>query len=365
MALLLMVAMPMMAERVVPEKAQKAAQTFFNNNGVKTDQQIELVKAVGFPNLYIFNAAQGFVVMSADDCVQPILGYSLTGRFVAEGMPSNVSHWLQGYNDEIQYVVDSKLVQTAETAQLWNDLLVGNAKAGVAITTVEPLVQTHWDQNPYYNALCPYYGNQQTVTGCVATAMAQIMKYWNYPTTGNGSHSYTWNGQTLSANFGSTTYQWASMPNQLYSNNNAVATLMYHCGVAVDMVYGIASNGGSGAQPSDVPNALVNYFRYSSTASLKYKDNYSQSTWISFIKADLDSGMPVAYNGYGDDGGHAFVCDGYNSSNYFHSQLPAPRLRRLRRRRLRLLARPKRHLRHRAVKHGARPHQLQPDHPKP
>lgn len=212
LALLLMIAMPMMAERVSPETAQKVAQTFLNNNGAKADQLTDLSKIAGFPNLYIFTAEQGFVVMAADDCVQPILGYSLTGNFVAENMPENAHSWLQSYSDEIQYAIDSKMKASAETSKLWKDLFEGNSKAAKATIVVDALVQTQWDQDPLYNNFCPYISGEQTVTGCAATAMAQIMKYWEYPTHGTGSHSYNWNGQTLSANFETTTYDWVNMP---------------------------------------------------------------------------------------------------------------------------------------------------------
>ena len=205
-ALLLMVAMPMMAERVTPETAQKVAKTFLNNNGAKSAQLTDLTSAAGFSNLYIFSGEEGFVVMAADDCVQPILGYSLTGKFVTENMPANVKGWLEGYNDEIQYAIDSKMKPSTETTKLWKDLIDGNAKAAKATTVVNALLQTTWDQNGYYyysggqwiiyelyNNLCPYDNNagERTVTGCVATAMAQIMKYWSYPAYGVGSHSYT------------------------------------------------------------------------------------------------------------------------------------------------------------------------------
>ena len=122
-ALVLMMAMPLMAERVTPETARKVATTFLSNNGAKATQLADLSKAAGFPNLYIFNAKQGFVVIAADDCVQPILGYSLTGRFCTENMPTNVSGWLQGYNDEIQYAIDNQMKATAEAAKLWKDLV--------------------------------------------------------------------------------------------------------------------------------------------------------------------------------------------------------------------------------------------------
>ena len=340
-ALLLMAAMPLMAEHVTPETAQKVAKTFLNNNGAKSTQLTDLSKTAGFQNLYIFNGEEGFVVMSADDCVQPILGYSLTGKFVAENMPANVSGWLQGYNDEIQYAIENQLRATTETAKLWKDLIDGNTKAGKATTVVNALLQTTWDQNGYYyysggqlhiyelyNNMCPYDNNagERTVTGCVATAMAQIMKYWSYPAYGVGSHSYTPETHpeygVQSANFGATNYAWSNMPNELTSSStttqkNAVATLMYHCGVSVDMDYDISDNGGSGAYSEDVPNALVNYFNYKSTVSIKSKSAYSDNNWINLLKTELNASRPIQYSGNGT-GGHAFVCDGYNNSNQFH-----------------------------------------------
>ena len=335
LALVLMVAMPMMAERVTPETARKVATTFLSNNGAKAAQLTDLSKAAGFSNLYIFTAEQGFVVMAADDCVQPILGYSLTGKFVAENMPTNVSGWLQGYNDEIQYAIDSKVTADAETAKLWKDLSVGNSKAGKATVVVDALVKTKWDQDPLYNKFCPYNNDEQelTVTGCVATAMAQIMKYWDYPTHGSGSHTYTHTAYTsggvyhagygtLTANFGNTTYDWANMPLSLSSSStteqvDAVATLMYQCGVSVEMDYGINSVGGSGAYSSNIPNALMNYFNYKSGVVYRNKSNYN-NTWLTTLKNELNASRPIEYNGSGSGGGHAFVCDGYDNNNYFH-----------------------------------------------
>ena len=142
--------MPMMAERVTPETAQKVAKTFLNNNGAKSAQLTDLSRAAGFSNLYIFNGEEGFVVMAADDCVQPILGYSLTGKFVTENMPENIKGWLEGYNDEIQYAIDSKMKASTETTKQWKDLIDGDSKAAKATTVVNALLQTTWDQNGYY-----------------------------------------------------------------------------------------------------------------------------------------------------------------------------------------------------------------------
>jgi hypothetical protein len=161
--------------------------------------------------------------------------------------------------------------------------------------------------------------------------MAQIMKYWENPTTGTGTHSYSTStlGGTLSADFGSTTYDWANMPNTLNSGStptqvNAIATLMYDCGVAVDMDY---EADGSGAlvvsyQPyyngANAEDALKDYFGYSATLHGEERSDYSTTTWINMLKTELDNGNPVLYAGYGQLGGHAFDFDGYDNSDNFH-----------------------------------------------
>jgi len=196
------------------------------------------------------------------------------------------------------------------------------------------LLTTTWDQNCYYNQKCPYdeqvpsepkdYCNH-VPNGCAAVAMAQIMKYWEYPTNGTGSHGY-YDGATQPqeygyqfADFGATTYNWAAMPNVLtggaaiestkYSTNSidAVSTLIYHCGVSVDMDYGYT---GSAAFISDGRNSLINYFNYSSTASYKLKSNYTNSSWESLLLSSLKYKKPILYAGQGT-GAHAFVLDGY------------------------------------------------------
>ena len=339
-ALLLMIAMPMMAERVSPETAQKVAQTFLNNNGAKSVQQLDIVQATGLENLYIINAEQGFVIMAADDRVQPILGYSLSGDFTIDDMPDDVVWWLRGYNIEIQSAINNGARASHEITKQWQELAEGNSRAGKATTAVAPLIQTKWNQNKYYNRLCPIASggpDGHAYAGCVAIAMAQIMKYYNYPSTGVGSHSYTWNGQTLSADFGATIYDWNNMADyyEYYFVNGtdqyaqwltnpseeeiaAVATLVYHCGVSVNMNYG---GGGSGAVTAYAETALKNYFNYKSTTQYKTKSSYTDAQWISMLKAELDASRPLLYSGHDPSGtgaGHAFVCDGYNNSNYFH-----------------------------------------------
>lgn len=362
LAMTLTLVMPLFAERVTSETAKNVASTFLNNNGAKASQLTDLSKTAGFQNLYIFTAEQGFVVMSADDCVQPILGYSLTDIFVTEDMPDNLVWWLRGYNDEIQYAIDSKMKASDETTKMWKDLAGGNAKAERTTVVVAPLIQTKWSQSKYYNRLCPALSDGpdgHAYTGCVATAMAQIMKYWNHPIHGTGSVTYNSGGfqgypyiQGLTANFGATTYDWDNM-NPYYENYyangedfdaitspypteaeiNAIATLMYHCGVSVKMNYGGPSTGGSGAYSSAVATALINHFNYSPATEFKQKSStnsntsitttyYSDSEWIAMLKVELDASRPLHYGGSDPDPnnstGHAFVCDGYDNRNYFH-----------------------------------------------
>lgn len=330
-ALAVMMAMPVFAEHVDPETARKVATTFLNNNGAKAVQLTDLTKTIGFPNLYVFTTEEEFVVMSADDCVKPILGYSLMGKFVAEGMPENLRWWLQGYSDQIQDIVDNKHNDISATTE-WQSLKNGSFSKSVSEVIVAPLLTTTWDQNYPYNYYCPSASNGpggHVYAGCVATAMAQVMKFWNYPTIGNSSYSYThttYGEQT--ANFGETTYEWENMPNSISSSSNqtnidAIATLIYHCGVAVDMNYGPAT---SGASSNKVPSGLINYFNYAPSATYVSRDGYEDDQWIAFLQSELIEGRPVFYsgsytflsNGELKYGGHAFVCDGYRSDNYFH-----------------------------------------------
>ena len=217
----------------------------------------------------------------------------------------------------------------------WTQLLQGTAPKAVFDTSVDPLLSTTWGQDPYYNALCPDSAGTgvMTLAGCVATAMGRVMKYWNWPDTGVGSHSYSCAQYgTQSADFGSTAYDWAHMPNVLTAASSAaevsaVATLLYHCGVAVDMGYGTSSQDGSGSYViianhdldySCAENALRTYFKYSPAMTGVKRVLYSDDEWAALLKNDLDNERPVLYCGYGDWGGHAFVCDGYDTNGFFH-----------------------------------------------
>ena len=337
-----------LAAPIDPNIAQQVAQNFINSadDSLSAQQPINQPRRLkrvakqttDNPPYYIFNNEDGgFVIVSGDDCATPILGYSYEGSIDLDNMPIQLEGLLSAYAAEIQYAIDNHLQATDEVAASWTAYKRA-PKAQTTTTVVSALITTSWDQAPYYNILCPSDSKLSNLgghpsTGCVATAMAQIMKYWEYPKQGSGFHSYRSNHYgTLSANFANTTYDWKNMPLKLSSStsstqNNAVATLMYHCGVAVDMDYNCDGRGSSGAQiieyygdEASSEYALKNYFGYASTVTGKMSSSYSSSDWVAMLKNELDNSRPVLYAGFdpNGNGGHAFVCDGYDSNNKFH-----------------------------------------------
>lgn len=275
----------------------------------------------GVPCAYVFNKGnEGFVIVAASDNVRPILGYSNHGAFDATNPYNGAMYMLETYKNSISYAIEKELKPTPEIASQWQSLQncgkLNNKRAAV----VGPLVQTKWNQNSPYNLYAPAASGGpggRCYAGCVATAMSQVMKYWDHPAQGTGSHSYYCPGYgQLSANFGATTYQWDLMPNSLSGATQeqieAVATLMYHCGVAVNM--GFAPDG-SGAFSQDVPGAMASYFDYNYCVQ-KQRNSYSLANWINLLKAEFDLGRPVYYSGHSDEGGHAFVADGYDEEDF-------------------------------------------------
>jgi hypothetical protein len=324
------------AKPVDPETARRIAERFLSHNMRLTVSmpQIQLVhtfrsaakgktRAASTAYIYVFNAdTLGFVMVSADDAVIPILGYSDRRPFRPERIPEPAMKFIEGYKSQIRHVIDTKMEPTPEITDTWRqwkqgDFDVLNQTGGTDV--VNPLIKTTWDQSPYYNALCPFDRdkNKNAVTGCVATSMAQIMKYWNHPTKGSGFSSYTHpQFGNLSANYGSTTYNWSAMPNAIYGNNQAIATLMYHCGVSVEMNYSVET---SGASPSKIGEALKKYFGYANTTRMALRvEGYTDAEWTNLMKTELNAGRPINYFGFGGGGGHSFICDGFDANNLFH-----------------------------------------------
>ena len=306
--------------QVTESQARTTAQAFAEANFAAKGEALTLVSS---DRVYIYNVGDnGFVMVSGNTALPPVLGYSQSENFPdLDYAPENYRWWIQHYKDMVDYAEAYGIQPEAEVRQQWDEALNGRF-ANRGTTTVDPLITTHWNQDCYYNEYCPSTGGGwwggpcgHAYAGCVACAMAQVMKYWNHPAMGFGSHSYVHSQYgEQSANFGATTYQWSSMPEQIYSHNDAVATLMYHCGVSVDMNYG---PDGSGAQSRDVETALRSYFGYCG-AKYREKSAYEQDVWVDMLKAELDLSHPIYYSGSNGSSGHAFVCDGYDSNDLFH-----------------------------------------------
>ncbi len=318
--LLLFTAM-IFANPVNLSKAEKIAKNWISNSGKPVF--IANTKPIVKNNRtlwYLINLQpRGFILVSADDAAYPVLGYSYEHNFDYPIQSPEVKDWISNYERQLNYIIENRL-DNRSTIKFWDSILQNDFSFNSSERDVSPLTQTLWNQGQYYNEQCPYdenstAGNNHVWAGCVATAMAQVMRFWSYPPQGVGSHSYNENDYgTQSANFGATTYHWNNMPLSPNSVINDVTTLLYHCGVSVDMDYGYD---GSGAYLSDAVNALKNYFDYNSDAQMVWKSDYSDSGWENLLKTDLDNGRPILYRGQGS-GGHAFVCDGYEGTNHFH-----------------------------------------------
>ena len=292
-------------------------------------------------DFYVFDIAPapGFVIVAANDNTIPVLGYSTETNFsLPASNTTGIYYWMNHVSMRMHKSMLLNVTADSRIAGLWHAYLNGENPNATRSGSVNPLLTTTWDQEPYYNALCPYNttDQQRAVTGCVATAMAQIMKYWAYPTRGKGSYTYVDSMPAFSNNYGrqsanfDTVFNWAQMPASISSANNAIALLMYDCGVSVGMDYGDDNQGGSGAwvlqSEAGAGNpcsqyAYANYFYYNPyTLQGIIKSNYAQTEFISLIENELNNNRVVQYEG--DDtngaGGHTWVCDGYDASNELH-----------------------------------------------
>ena len=326
------------AQTVGTDEARKAARQFMalhESPGIADDiAQVpyrQYADGNGDVVMNVFNIGDyGFVITGADRSFSPIVGYSFNGAFDTSRIPDNLGWWLDSYVDDVAAVKKSSAKSTEIIAAQrdfrneWDALERGGSSYYDAkdAKAVEALVETRWDQGAGYNNYCPEYNGGHSVTGCVATAMAQIIRYHRYPTTGyyHSSYTHTTYG-LLRADYDSAVYDYSLMPVSVsaYSNaaqQNAVSLLCYHCGISVKMNYENPTHtSGSGAHSEDVPNALK-HFGYLNSFYLN-KNAYS-SKWDSLLRHDLDLGRPVYYSGSNSEGGHAFVCDGYRNNNRYH-----------------------------------------------
>ena len=261
---------------------------------------------------YIYNNAHSaYVIVSGDDRMKPVLGYSDNGSFITENLPVNILSWLEYYNAAYENIKNGKKV-FAEPK-----LLIRKSFPA----SISPLLgEINWNQDAPYNNACPMIQGQRSVTGCVATAMAMILKYYEYPAKGTGHYSYTSNGVQYSFDYGNTTFDWNNMLPR-YSGTytveqaDAVAQLMYACGVSVEMEYSPSS---SGAYSFKVGQALIDYFGYDENLGYIYREYFTSEEWMNLIKKEISEGRPVLYNGASKDVGHEFVFDGYDTQDMVH-----------------------------------------------
>lgn len=270
------------------------------------------------PSLYVFDGENaGYLIVAADDVAAPVLGYSDSGTFDPDNIPVNLRWWFGEYCKQIESAVKAGATEYKAPASRadW--------------TSIAPMIATRWDQGaPYWN-MCPEIDGERTVTGCVATAMAQVMKYFNWPERvgANANFSYEWRatGQKLEWDASGETLDWANMLDTYrtgaYNETqaNAVAKLMKVCGYSVGMNYNVASTGGSGASDFNAACALVDYFDYDKGINVCLREYYTAEKWQEMVYDNLRTCGPVLYAGSNDSAGHAFVCDGYRSEDgYFH-----------------------------------------------
>lgn len=291
-------------QRVTGQSVSRSAGAALASEPVMT------VGSAGTPALYVFNKPEGgWMIVSADDVAAPVIGFSDSGAFDPVNIPDNLRGWLELCSEEI-------LSASAAGAEPY----VRTASRADSREQINPLVGTWWDQGSPYNNFCPLSSGRSTYTGCVATAMAQIMKYHNWPDKAgdNASFSYSWNGETISADFSNFEFDWANMNANYYygytytqAQTDAVAKLMQACGYSLRMRYG---SDASAAYSEQVGNALVSYFRYDSGIHNEFRSYYSSSEWENMIYENLKNVGPMVYWG----GAHCFVCDGYRPDGYFH-----------------------------------------------
>ena len=306
--------------------SQVAKNVFYEHSNIKQSDILLKDAIIVFndntPLYYIFDVEnyKGFVIISADDRMTPVLGFSTEGNYVFDNQPIQFVEWMQNYENQIVFIIENNVKATAQTIEEWNKY---NCSADVFVAdnsqkSVLPLLgNIMWNQDSGWNDYCPLASGGpggRAYAGCVATAQGQVMKYWEHPVRGLGEHSYwTFSYGTLSANYGEQTYNWSSMADGYATD--ATALLLYHIGVSVDMQY---AADGSGSYTSLCELSLENYFRYDTNATFVAKDDFSTIDWQNILMDELDYGRPIIYSGHSSEFGHAFVCDGYSSATSYH-----------------------------------------------
>jgi len=307
------------AAPVTRQQAQQRASHFLALRGktqtpllVKQQARTDAFAAKDAASYYVFNASdgRGFVIVSGDDRTDDILGWSDSGTFDPQDIPVNMKAWLQGYADQIEWL-DKKGIEKSQRTVL---------KAAQVHSSISPMLASLWNQTQPYNNLTPTYTqNSETkhcVTGCVATAMAQLMYFHRWPATSSALPGYSKGSYTLPA-LPATTFDWSTMYDT-YANGedgSEVAKLMLYCGQSVEMNYG---SGSSEASTADAPARMAKYFGYDANYRILWRKDFFYDEWVNAIYNELAAGRPILFSGQSVGGGHAFICDGFAHDDYFH-----------------------------------------------
>ena len=307
-----------------PQEAMQLAQAFVQSDAYATkqvshglDAELEWVythytKDAQSPAVYVFNikGSHGSILVSADNKAKSILAYTREGRFDARDIPENLRFWLDMYAHEIAYM------QTTPEVTLVR-------RQDTNYTAIQPLLDSiNWGQRQPFNRLCPLVNGESTLTGCVATALSQIMYYYRHPERGRGSHSYISKTHkiALEADFEDVVFDWDAMLADYHAGYtdvqaDAVAQLLYYIGVAVDMDYSTAY---SAAYSIDGVVALHDYFDYDKSVRVLHKDWLTETDMLRYMAEDLQAGHPILMRGSSETSGHAFLCDGIDERGYLH-----------------------------------------------
>ncbi len=270
------------------------------------------------PAVYVFNYSEGgFVMVSADDAAYPILGYSMNNHAPdVDNQPGAI--WMQeAYVDQIEAIREANC-DNAETREVWDSILADDFSGFDFTRDVEPMLTTTWNQNYPYNGDCPEDVNGpggHALAGCGATAMGQVMRYWEHPEHGVGSNTYMdYDYGVMYADFENATYNWSEMPASITEYDPNIALALFHCGVAINTDYGAM---GSSSQMSNIAIALAYMFDYRINTQYLEKYDFTVSIWNTLLINEVEMGRPVVYGGYGESG-HAFVMDGHQGIAFFH-----------------------------------------------
>lgn len=326
----LMIPTMLSARRLSPEEAKRTAEAFYQSHfrmtraatGVPELRLIspKMTRSLRDEAVYAFNADEerGFVLVSTDDRLRPVVGYALNGSFSFDDMPAALRALLGDYERQLQAVQASGIEKISNP-------YASKREADAETQPVAPLLgDICWSQDEPFNALCPMdktYKNMRTPVGCVATAAAQIMKYHGYPAHGTGNRTYvTSQGQSVSADFETATYDWDNMLpdyNGVFTQQqaDAVALLSYHVAVASRMDF---DNEGSGTSAKEIAKAFTRNFGYDKNIEYIDRTHYDEPAWDALMLAELAAGRPILQFGEGEGGGHAFVCDGHDGKGFFH-----------------------------------------------